>query len=71
MLDLIMPGMSGKRCLDELLKVNLKIKALIASGFAADGVERSLTALGAKGYVSKPYEIRQMLQADRDVLDED
>jgi DNA-binding NarL/FixJ family response regulator len=70
MLDLIMPGMGGKRCLEELLKVNPKVKAVIASGSAAQGGERGLMALGAKGYVSKRYEIRRMLRAVRDVLDE-
>jgi DNA-binding NarL/FixJ family response regulator len=71
MLDLIMPGMGGRRCLEELLKVNPKVKAVIASGFAAQGDERRLMALGAKGYVNKRYEIRHMLQAVRDVVDED
>jgi CheY-like chemotaxis protein len=68
-LDLIMPGMGGKRCLEELAKVNPEVKVIIASGFSTDGGERGLMAAGARGYVHKPYEIRQMLRVIRDVLD--
>ena len=31
-LDLIMPGISGKKCLGELLKINPKLKVVIATG---------------------------------------
>jgi len=68
-LDLIMPGMGGKRCLGELTKVNPEVKVIIASGFSTDGGERGLMAAGARGYVRKPYEIKQMLRVIRDVLD--
>jgi two-component system cell cycle sensor histidine kinase/response regulator CckA len=69
MLDLIMPGMGGKRCLEELIKVNPEVKVVIASGFSTDGGESTLMGAGARGYVSKPYEIRQMLRVVRDILD--
>jgi two-component system cell cycle sensor histidine kinase/response regulator CckA len=34
-LDLIMPGMDGKRCLSELLRFNPEAKIIIASGYAS------------------------------------
>ena len=70
-LDLIMPGMGGKRCLGELLEVNPEAKVAIASGYSPDGPTREILKNGAKGFVSKPYDIRQMLNVVRAVLDQD
>jgi len=70
-LDLIMPGMGGKRCLVELLKVNPEAKVAIASGYSPDGPTREILKNGAKGFVSKPYDIRQILTVVREVLDQD
>ncbi len=70
-LDLIMPGMGGKLCLLELLKINLEAKVAIASGYSPDGPTREILKNGAKGFISKPYDLRQMLKVIREVLDED
>jgi DNA-binding NtrC family response regulator len=69
-LDLIMPGMGGKLCLLELLKINLKAKVAIASGYSPDGPTREILKNGAKGFISKPYDLRQMLKVIREVLDQ-
>ncbi len=68
-LDLMMPEMGGKECLKELLRIHPNVKVLIASGFAADGQTRETLAIKAKGFVGKPYNMRQMLQSVRKVLD--
>lgn len=68
-LDLIMPEMGGKQCLEKLLKIAPKARVLIASGFAANGQTKEAIETGARGFVAKPYDIRQMLQAVREVLD--
>ncbi|MFH0821931.1 MAG: response regulator, partial [Pseudomonadota bacterium] len=70
-LDLVMPEMGGKQCLEELLKINPKARVLIASGFAADGQTKEAIETGARGFVGKPYNIKGMLQAVRQVLDAD
>ena len=69
-LDLIMPGLGGKQCLDELLKIDPQVKTLIASGFAANGQTTEALERGARGFVGKPYDVRKMLEAVRDVLDQ-
>jgi PAS domain S-box-containing protein len=69
-LDLIMPGMGGKLCLLELLKINLAAKVAIASGYSPDGPTREILKNGAKGFISKPYDLRQMLKVVREVLDQ-
>jgi nitrogen-specific signal transduction histidine kinase/ActR/RegA family two-component response regulator len=70
-LDLIMPGMGGKRCLEELLKANARARVLIASGYSDTVPIKETVALGAKNFIGKPYEIRKMLAMVRQVLDED
>ncbi|UCF92967.1 MAG: response regulator [Desulfobacterales bacterium] len=69
-LDLIMPGMGGKRCLEELLRRDPALKVVIASGYFGDDPEGSFLEAGAKGVVNKPYDIRNVLQVIRQVLDE-
>ena len=68
-LDLIMPEMGGKQCLDELLKINPQVKALIASGFAVKGDTKTFLDTEAKGIVPKPFNMRELLRSVRHVLD--
>lgn len=69
-LDLIMPGMGGKRCLEKLLTMNPGIKVVIASGYSINGHGKDALEAGARAFVSKPYELKQMLRVVRKVLDE-
>lgn len=68
-LDLIMPGMGGKQCLEELLRFDPEAKVLVASGYSMNGPTREALAVGARGFIPKPYDMRQLLQTVRDVLD--
>jgi two-component system cell cycle sensor histidine kinase/response regulator CckA len=70
-LDLIMPGMGGKRCLEEILKLNPQAKVVIASGYSINGHAKDALESGARAFVSKPYEMNQMLEVVRKVIDED
>jgi len=69
-LDLIMPEMDGKHCLKELLKINPAVRVVVASGYSADGPTKEALESGAKGFVSKPFNMGQLLQTVRKVLDE-
>ncbi|MBW2093675.1 MAG: PAS domain S-box protein [Deltaproteobacteria bacterium] len=69
-LDLIMPGMGGKQCLVELLKMNPGIKVVIASGYSINGHAKDTLEAGARAFVSKPYEMNQMLGVVRKIIDE-
>ncbi len=69
LLDLIMPEMGGKQCLEELLEINPGAKVLIASGYSPNSLTKETTEVGARGFVSKPYDIRQLLETVREVLD--
>lgn len=68
-LDVIMPHMGGKQCLEELLRLNPNVKVLMASGHSSSGPAKGALEAGARGFVSKPYNVEQMLQTVRDILD--
>ena len=69
LLDLIMPRMGGKKCLEGLLSLNPSIRVVIASGYSANGPIEDCLSAGATGFVNKPYDIRQVLEVVRKVLD--
>ena len=68
-LDLSMPGIGGRKCLMKLLEMNPQVKVIIASGYSVNGSTKETIKLGAKGFVGKPYEARDILKMVRDVLD--
>ena len=69
-LDLIMPEMGGKQCLQKLLKIDPQVKVLIASGFSADASVKESIQRGAEGFVTKPFRIKELLLAVKRILDE-
>ncbi|HTZ40910.1 MAG TPA: ATP-binding protein [Syntrophales bacterium] len=68
-LDLIMPGMGGQKSFQELVKINPKIKVIISTGASSE--EQVLEAFSPYpvGFVSKPYQLNDMLAKVREVLD--
>ena len=70
-LDLIMPEMGGTECLKELLKIDARVRILVASGYSADASVRRAVQMGAKGFVTKPFRVKELLRNVRRVLDED
>jgi two-component system, cell cycle sensor histidine kinase and response regulator CckA len=69
-LDLIMPGMGGKKCLEELLRIDPDLKVLFASGYSSNGLTIDETGTGARGFIRKPYDAKDILTAIRRVLDQ-
>jgi two-component system cell cycle sensor histidine kinase/response regulator CckA len=68
-LDLIMPGMGGKRCLEELLRIDPHVRVVLASGFTSIGLANEHDGSGKSGFISKPYDSKEILGAIRTVLD--
>ena len=69
LLDIIMPGMGGKKCLQKLIEFDPDVKVVIASGYSPDNQINQFTDHGACGYLRKPYIGKQMLQMVRKALD--
>jgi two-component system cell cycle sensor histidine kinase/response regulator CckA len=68
-LDLGMPGMGGFNCLRGLLKIDVSVRVLIASGYSVDGSVQECLKSGAAGYIGKPYRLKDLLAKVRTVLD--
>ncbi|WP_051434544.1 PAS domain S-box protein [Desulfonatronum lacustre] len=69
LLDLNMPGMGGHRCLQELLRADPLVKVVIASGYSSEGHGRQSLSAGAKGFIGKPYQLRDLEAVIREVLE--
>lgn len=67
-LDLMMPKIGGRSCLDALLKIQPNVRVLIASGYSDSDKRDELIQAGAKGFVGKPFEMAHLLKAVRDAL---
>ena len=68
-LDIGMPGMGGHRCFKELLKINPKIKVLIATGYSADGKVKETLEASTAGFIGKPYRLIALVKKVRKLLD--
>jgi len=68
-LDLNMPGISGKQFLSELMLMNPSARVLIASGYVPDCEIGDLMEAGAMGFIGKPHKISDLLVRIREILD--
>jgi two-component system, cell cycle sensor histidine kinase and response regulator CckA len=68
-LDLIMPGMGGKVCLEEILRIDPDARVIVTSGYSSDAVTHHKKGSGARGFIIKPYDAKRILEAIRKVLD--
>ncbi|MHC9542447.1 MAG: PAS domain S-box protein [Vulcanimicrobiota bacterium] len=67
-LDLSMPEMGGMDCLKKLVEAIPEIRILIMSGYAADANPEECLKMGARGFISKPFRMNDLLQKVRTVL---
>ena len=69
LLDMIMaPGLDGRQTFEQILQLHPGQKALIVSGFAESSYVQATQALGARGFIKKPYSIEQLGQAVQNEL---
>jgi PAS domain S-box-containing protein len=68
-LDLIMPGKGGKKCLNDLVAINPRIKVLMTSGYSSSQQIEELAQAGAAGFINKPYRPEDLLLTIREIID--
>ncbi|KKL19888.1 hypothetical protein LCGC14_2460980, partial [marine sediment metagenome] len=59
-----MPEMSGQMVFEEMLKTDTKVKVIISSGHSEEETRKGILSL-AKGYVKKPYRMKELTQVIR------
>lgn len=62
LLDLTMPVMDGRECLQEIRRLNPDIPVIICSGFYAGGQGNEMKNYGADGFLVKPFRIGELAQ---------
>ncbi len=69
LLDMIMPGMGGRETFDGLKADNPEVRVLLASGYSLDEQVQSMLRQGCAGFISKPFNLRQLGDKLREVFD--
>ena len=69
-LDMIMPDMSGGETFDRLKNLHPNIKVVLASGYNIDGQAREILDRGCDGFIQKPFDMKKLTRAIREVLDQ-
>jgi two-component system cell cycle sensor histidine kinase/response regulator CckA len=68
-LDLTIPGgMGGRQTMDELLKLDPGVRAVVSSGYSNDLVLANYQAHGFRGMISKPYDVADFTDTVERVL---
>lgn len=62
-LDIRLPGMSGFKLQEHLLKSQIKIPVIFITGHDRDRMEDEAMRLGAVAYLRKPFEEQRLLEA--------
>ncbi|MBM3212100.1 response regulator, partial [Candidatus Poribacteria bacterium] len=71
-MDLIVPGsISGVEAIQKLKNTNSQVKAIVSSGYSTDPVMINFNEYGFKAAVSKPYEIKDMVEMVNKVITEE
>ena len=67
-MDIIMPGMDGLETAQAILEEHPEAKIIMVSSLAYDDTFEEAKAIGAKGFIHKPFEKEQLLDAFGKVL---
>ena len=67
-MDIIMPGMDGLETAQAILEEHPEAKIIMVSSLAYDDTFEEAKAIGAKGFIDKPFEKEQLLEAFGKVL---
>src|SRR5690606_12254132 len=63
LLDLTMPGLSGRAALARIRAVDPEQPVIVMSGYSADGRASDLLKLGARGFLAKPFGAAELARA--------
>ncbi|HVN72279.1 MAG TPA: PAS domain S-box protein [Desulfomonilia bacterium] len=69
-LDMIMPGFSGKETFDSLKRIDPCVKVLLSSGYSLDGQAEEIMQNGCNGFIQKPFSLGELAKKIRGILDE-
>lgn len=59
-LDMVMPGISGKEVFESFRQIDPNVKVLLCSGYTANGQAADIIKRGCMGFIQKPFTISQL-----------
>lgn len=68
--DMTMPGMTGDKLAEEMIKIRPEIPIILCTGYSEQISEEKAKVLGFKAFVTKPLIIEDLASTVRRVLDE-
>ncbi len=68
LLDMVMPNTSGGEAYDRMKEINPDIKVLLASGYSIDGEATDILERGCNGFIQKPFNMKELFQAIKEIL---
>jgi PAS domain S-box-containing protein len=68
LLDLIMPGLEGDEVVHQLNGIRPDVKVVLCSGFEMADVEDQISRCATAGFLRKPYQPAQLIDAMRTIL---
>jgi len=68
-LDMIMPQMGGGETYDRMKEIDPNIKVLLSSGYSINGQATEILKRGCDGFIQKPFTMKDLSKAIREVLD--
>jgi DNA-binding NtrC family response regulator len=69
-LDLIMPGWDGGITFNHIRDIQPDLPVMLSSGYAINGQATEIMDRGCNGFIQKPFNISELSQKIREVLDE-
>jgi DNA-binding NarL/FixJ family response regulator len=70
-LDIILPDMSERETYDRLKGINPDIEVLLSSDYSINGHATQILERGCNGFIQKPFDVNNLSQKIRNILDKD
>ena len=68
-LDMIMPGLSGKETYRRLKQIDPQVRVLLASGYAMEGQAEEILKEGCAAFIQKPFKMEQLSLTIQEIMD--
>ena len=69
LLDMVMPRQGGRETFLQLQEIDPQVRVLFSTGYSQNEKVNEIMALGVRGFIQKPYQVRDLLAKVREVLD--
>jgi CheY-like chemotaxis protein len=69
-LDMMMPGMSGRECLARLREIAPGVRVLVTTGYTSNGSARDMLGEGAIDIIEKPIDLKALAEKVKSALDQ-